>query len=268
MDEAIQFLLQHGYLVLFVFVLAEQMGLPLPAIPALLAMGALAGAGQLSYPLALLTAVAASLLSDLTWYQLGRHRGHSVLNLLCRISLEPDSCVRRTQSVIARHGAPTLLFAKFVPGLNTVAPPLAGMIGMRLTRFALWDAGGAFFWAGGFSGLGYLFREQLERLAVYATHLGTGLGLGLGAALAAYLGWKYLQRQRFLRQLWIARITPEELKRKLEAGEDVVVVDLRHSLEFDADNAKIPGALHLLPEELDPRHQEIPRDREVVLYCT
>ena len=267
-DETIQFLLRHGYLVLFVFVFAEQIGLPLPAIPVLLAMGALAGTGQLSYPLALLLAVAASLLSDLIWFQLGRHRGHSVLNQLCRISLEPDSCVRRTENVIALHGARTLLFAKFIPGLNTVAPPLAGMIGMRLSRFAVWDTAGALLWAGGFSGAGYLFSDQLELVAVRASGLGAGLLVLLGAPLAAYLAWKYVQRQRFLRRLQIARISPEELKRKLEAGEDIVVVDLRHSLEFGAESVKVPGAIHLRPDELDHRHQEIPRNREVVLYCS
>ena len=105
-------------------------------------------------------------------------------------------------------------------------------------------------------------------MGTFALRLGTGLGVLLGAALAAYLLWKYVERRHFLRQLHIARITPEELRRRLDAGQEIAVVDLRHALEFDADSMKVPGALHLLPEELERRHQEIPRDRDVVLYCS
>lgn len=268
MSEAIDFLLRHGYTVLFFFVLAEQIGLPLPSVPVLLAVGALAGAGQLSYPLALAVAVLASLLSDFIWYQLGRRRGASILNLLCRISLEPDSCVRRTEDVFARHGAGALLYAKFLPGLNTAAPPLAGLFRMRLGRFLAFDAVGALFWAGAFSGLGFLFSDQLERVAAYASRLGSWLGVLLVGGLAGYIAWKYFDRRRFLRRLRIARITPEELQRKLAAGEKMVVIDLRHALDFEAEAATLPGALHILPEQLDRRHHEVPRDRDIVLYCT
>ena len=160
------------------------------------------------------------------------------------------------------------LLAKFIPGLNTAAPPLAGMFRMRLSRFLLFDSAGALLWAGTFCGTGYLFSAQLERIARSASRLGAWLAVLLAGALAAYIAWKYLQRHRFIRQLRTARVTPEELMRKLEAGEEIVVVDLRHSFEFEADNVKIPGSLHMLPEELNHRHTEIPRDREVVLYCT
>lgn len=268
MDQAIQFLLRHGYATLFLFVFAEQMGLPLPAVPILLAMGALAGAGQMSFPLALGLAVVASLLSDLFWYQLGRYQGSSILNLLCRISLEPDSCVRRTEDVFARHGARALLFAKFVPGLNTAAPPLAGLFRMGLGRFLAFDTAGAVLWAGAFSGLGYVFSEQLEQVARAVLQFGSWSMAGVLLALAGYIGWKYFDRQRFLRELRIARITPEELQQKLEAGEEVVIVDLRHRMEFEGEASTLPGAVHILPEEFDQRHLEIPRNREIVLYCT
>jgi len=213
-------------------------------------------------------ALLAALLSDVIWYQLGRHRGHSILNLLCRISLEPDSCVRRTENVFASHGARALLFAKFIPGLSTAAPPLAGIFRMRLPRFLVWDGAGTLLWVGAFVGTGYLFSTQLERIAAIALRLGAWLVAVLVGALAAYIGWKYVQRRRFIRKLRIARITPEELMRKMEAGEEIVVVDLRHSLEFEADGVSVPGALRFSPDELDRRHQEIPRDRDVVLYCT
>jgi membrane protein DedA with SNARE-associated domain len=268
MNEAFQFLLRHGYAVLFGFVFAEQLGLPIPAIPVLLAMGALVGAGQFSLAIAIPVALLAALLSDVIWYHLGRHRGPSVLNLICRISMEPDSCVRRTENVFARHGARALLFAKFVPGLSTVAPPLAGIFRMRLPRFLVWDGAGTLLWIGTFVGTGYLFSTQLERIAAFALRLGAWLVAVLLGALAAYIGWKYVQRRRFIRRLRIARITPDELMRRIGAGEEIVVVDLRHSLEFEADGMSVPGALRFSPDELDGRHQEIPRDRDVVLYCT
>lgn len=268
MHGPLEFLLKHGSLVLFVWVFAEQLGLPLPAIPLLLAAGALAGAGRLSLAVSLITAVCGALLADVLWYELGRRRGNRVLQWLCRISLEPDSCVRRTEGVFARHGARSLLVAKFLPGLSTVAPPLAGIFGMQPARFLLFDAAGALFWAGSFLGLGYAFSGQLESVAERALSLGGALLVLLAGALAAYIGWKFIARQRFLRELRIARITPEELKEKLEAGEEMVIVDLRHALDFDAAPETIPGALHMDAQELQERNERLPRDREVILYCT
>ena len=268
MHSTLEFVLRHGYTLVFLVVLMEQAGLPIPSLPILLAVGALAGAGKMSLPLALGLAVVASLIADSIWYGLGRLRGHSILSLLCRISLEPDSCVRRTENTFAQRGARSLLVAKFIPGLSTVAPPLAGLLRMRLWRFFTWDAAGALLWAGAYAGIGFVFSAELDRVVVYLQHLGSGLLVLLFGGLGAYLGFKYYQRQRFIRALRIARITPEQLKQKLDAGEDVVVVDLRHSVEFEADNAKIPGAMHLDPEKIEQCHLEIPRDRDLVLYCT
>lgn len=268
MEEILDFIVRYKYLVLFGFVFAEQIGLPLPALPVLLAGGALARTGQLHLGLALVVAVAASVLSDFLWYEIGRRRGIKVLNLLCRISLEPDSCVRRTEDLFARHGARSLLVAKFLPGFNTVAPPLAGIFGMRLSRFLLFDTLGAMLWITAFGSLGYAFGQQLEDLAQKLAAWGAGFGVLLGVTLGAYILVKFIQRQRFLRELRIARITPAELARKIDAGEEIVVVDLRHSVEFEAEPESIPGALHLPVEEAEQRSVEIPQGPEVVLFCT
>lgn len=268
MPGPLEFLLHHGALVLFAWVFAEQLGLPLPAIPLLLAAGALAGAGRLSLVVSLCTVVSAALLADGLWYELGRRRGNRVLHWLCRISLEPDSCVRRTEGVFARHGARSLLVAKFLPGLSTVAPPLAGVFGMRLARFLLFDAAGALLWAGSFLGLGFAFSGEIERIAERALSLGGALFALLAGALAAYIGWKFLARRRFLRELRIARITPEELKQKLDAGEDLVIVDLRHVLDFGALPEMIPGALRMEAQDLQKKSSLLPGDREIILYCT
>ena len=268
MDETFQFLIRHGYSVLFLWVLAEQLGLPLPATPLLLAAGALAGAGQMNLWLALALAVLACMLGDVSWYQFGRLRGGKVLNLLCRISLEPDSCVRKTENAFVRHGSRSLLIAKFVPGLNTMAPPLAGIIGMRLGRFLIFDALGTLLYIGTFIGLGFVFSNQLEQVASRVASLGFSLLVILAGGLAAYIFWKYIQRRRFIRSLRIARITPEELRRKIEAGEEVVVVDLRGTLDFEAEPQTIPGAIRLAPDKVEEGHNQIPRDREIVLFCT
>jgi len=268
MHYFVDFLLHHGYSVVFAFVLAEQIGLPLPATPILLAMGALAGAGRLSYLSALGLGIIASLIGDILWYWLGRKRGYSVLNLLCRVALEPDSCVRRTENVFTRFGAGSLLFAKFVPGLSTAAPPLAGLFRMPMARFLLADTAGAAIWVMTFSGVGYIFRAQLEDAAVYALGFGKSLSVILVAMLAAYVVWKIWQRQRFLRKLRVARINPDDLLRKIKAGEEVMIVDLRSPMDVESSGIKIPGALLMAPTELETRHQEIPRDRDIILYCT
>ena len=268
MNESIQFLTRHGYAVLMGWVFAEQIGLPVPSLPMLLAAGALAGAGMMSYGAVVALAVAAAISSDVIWYQIGRRRGIKVLQLLCRISLEPDSCVRNTENVFAKHGVRSLLVAKFIPGLNTAAAPLAGIVGMVFGRFLLFDVMGATLWAGSISAVGFYFTGQLERLAAQAERLGFSLLVLIIGGFAGFIAWKYFKRQRFLRDLRMARITPEELQEKIRAGEEVVIVDLRQSLSFAADPETIPGAQHIDPKELEQHHEQIPRDREVVLYCT
>jgi len=268
MDIVIDVLVRHGYVVLFSWVFAEQIGLPIPAVPVLMAAGALAGRGRLSLAVALVVAGIASLASDTIWYWIGRTGGGRVLGWLCRVSLEPDSCVRRTQHTFSVHGARSLLIAKFVPGFSTAAPPLAGIIGMPVLRFVVFSGLGGLLWAGVFVGLGWLFSNQLEMVAASVKSMGIWVIALLVAALGAYIAWKYVSRQRFLRRIRIARITPEELKAKLDAGEAMMVVDVRHPVDFDAEPSIIPGALHLTTEELEARHGEIPREREIVLYCT
>lgn len=268
MDEAIQFLMEHAYALLFWLVLLEQIGLPIPSVPLLLAAGALAGAGTMDFAFASGLAIIAALTADLFWYYRGRYRGGRVLNLLCRISLEPESCARRTETMFARHGAYSLLIAKFVPGLNTAAPPLAGVFRMPLSRFMLFDGLGALFWVAAFAGLGYVFSEQLEQIAVHFLRWGSGLAVVVVGSLAAYMLWRYIQRQRFLRNLRIARISPGELMDRLAAGDALMIVALRQPLDVEAFPYMIAGALRLSLEEVEHRHAETPRDRDVVLYCS
>lgn len=181
--------------------------------------------------------------------------------------LEPDSCVRRTQVSFGKNGARVLLVSKFVPGLNAMAAPLAGIIHMGWRRFLVFDVAGALFWVGTYTMTGYAFSGELERVAANAAHFGEWLLVVLLAGFAGYIGWKYYHRQQFLRRLKIARITPEELKEKIDSGEDVIIVDLRHTLDFETQPETIPGALRMDAADLEEAYAVIPRDREIVLFC-
>src|SRR6516162_2183389 len=265
LEQAADFLISNGYALLFGWVLLEQMGLPIPAAPLLIAAGALARAGRMNLTFAVALAFIALILADLFWYSLGRYRGVRILKLLCRISLEPDSCVRRTENLFVRHGVQSLLVAKFVPGLNTAAPSLAGIFRMPVRRFMIFDSLGGFFWVVTVTSLGLIFSDQLEQIAL---RWGGWLVAVVAGSLGAYVLWKFIQRQRFLRRLRIARITPKELMDKLTAGETISIVDLRQPMDIEAFPQMIPGALRIAMEEIEDRHGEIPRDRDVVLYCS
>ena len=263
-----EFLRAYGYPLVFLAVLGENLGLPLPSFAVVLAAASLAA--EMRFSLVGLAAVtmAAALLGDVAWYILGRFRGRPILRTLCSISLNPDSCVSRTENLFERHGLKSLLAAKVMPGLNTRAPPLAGMFGMRFSRFLLFDGIGAVIYNGLFVALGFVFSRQLEKVAQIALGLGAGILLLVAGGLGAYIAWKYVQRQRFMRSLRVNRITAEELKQKIDAGDKVAIVDLRHAMDFEADPNTIPGALFLPSEEFDRRHHEIPVDRELILFCT
>ena len=262
------FLAEHGASVLFWVVFVEQIGLPLPALPLLVAAGALVGAGKMSLAAALLLPIAASLPPDLAWYYLGRHKGGKVLGFLCRLSLEPDSCVRDTENVFHRNGPRGLLLAKFIPGFSTVAPPLAGIVGMPAATFVLYDLGGTLIWAAVSAGIGALFSNQLEQLIGLFDQAGGLMLVIILLGLAGFIAYKFFHRQKFLRHLRMAKISADELKQRMDAGDAISVVDVRHPLALDLDPEGIPGAINFTLEEIEHRHHEIPRDRDIVLYCT
>ena len=268
MEELTRFIVAHGYLLLAGWVFLDQLGVPIPAFPVLIAAGALVGTGQLHPAAALAAATLGSIPSDLVWYETGRRRGGSVLRLLCRLSLEPDSCVRSTEETFARYGPRSLLLAKFIPGYQTMAPPLAGMSGMSVGRFLAWDIPGAALWSGAFMGLGFVFADQIDGAYQLASALGTQLFVLLALGLVAYVGWKYVHRLRFTRRLRTMRIEPDELMELLASNGGVALFDLRNALAIEVDPRRIPGAQVMSLEDLDARHEEIPRDREIVLYCS
>jgi len=268
MAEILDFLTRHGPSVLFAAVFVEQLGIPLPASPWLLAAGALSATGSPHWYSALIAAACGSLLADAIWFYLGRTRGQRVLNFLCRVSLEPDSCVRRTQDLFTRYGMRGVVAAKFIPGLSTLAPPMAGNSGMPASRFFFFDSLGSLLYPGVFILLGAIFNRQLDQVLDALERLGTGAVALVVALLALYLGYKFYQRHRLLNELRMARITVDELNQRMEKGEMVTILDLRSSAEVERNPLLIRSARHMTLEELKSRQNEIPRDRDIILYCS
>src|SRR5258707_4416350 len=196
MNEVLQFLIEHGYAILFGVVFLEQAGLPVASVPVLLGIGALSAEGRFSVVSALLLSLLASLTADIVWYELGRRRGYGVLRVLCRISMEPESCVKRTTGAFQRHGAGTLVAAKFIPGFGAVATPMAGLLQMSPGRFLLLDGVGVTLWAGLYLALGVIFGKQLEKVAGVIARTGTSLAVVVVCLVAGYLSWKWILRRR------------------------------------------------------------------------
>ena len=265
MNETAEFVIRHGYAVLFFWVLAEQGALPIPSFPLLMVCGALVRTGHLSAAPVLFLGMLACLIADGAWFQLGRSRGKRVLGFLCRIALEPDSCVRQTENGFVRYGVRFLLISKFIPGMNALAAPLAGSARVGWGQFLVFDALGAAVFVSSWGTVGYLFGDQLEAIGLVVGHAGFRLFLTIVAITGGWIAWKYFQRRRFFNQLAMARINVTELQRMLLAGEDVVIIDVRGMMNADGP---IPGALRIPLSELAARHDEVPRDRDVVLFCS
>lgn len=267
MNDASRFLVVHGLPIIFGAVLLDQLGVPIPAAPWLLAAGALAAVGKFNWLLALGLSVLACLMADFLWFYLGRYRGTQVVALLCRMSLEPDTCVRKTVNVFTRYGWRGIIVAKFVPGMSTVTPPLAGMAGVSAGQFFLVDGVASVLYSAGFILLGYVFSDQITRIAAALNHFGGGFVTIIVILVSLYIIYKFWDRQRVLRELRTAKITPAELGQLLNAEEKPLILDVRPVLELEQDPAIIRGAVHVAMEDLEFREKEFSRDREIVIYC-
>ena len=266
-------LLKHGYSVLFASVFARQMWLPVPAILFLIAAGALAGDGQMTLAVALGLAVSACLLADMVWYEAGRRWGDQILHFVYGLALDPDAAVRRSKEVFVQHGLRTLMLAKFIVGLDAATPPLAGLSGTNRLRFIAFDAIGAALWSGVYGGLGFVLGKDVDRAALYAWRVGELWVVVVFVLLTIYMGRKLIRWHRFSREFRMARITPEELKAKLDAGRKVMIVDLHGCRGTMRGHQSIPGAVCIDPYRLGQqnnftRRTPISHDQEIVLYCS
>lgn len=265
MNETAQFVIRHGYALLFFWILAEQGALPLPSVPLLLVCGALAKVGYLRPAFVLFWGIAACLIADSVWFQIGRKRGPRILALLCRLALEPDSCIRQTESGFHKFGLRFLLISElpargpenaFIPGMN---------FGVRWSRFLLYDTAGSAVWISSWGLVGYLFGEQLEAVGAVVARAGFRLFLSIVVILGGWILWKHILRLLFLRKVAAARITPEELMALLEAGEEMLVIDVRAT---SPGEDALPGSLRIPSADLAKRHGEIARYRDVILFCS
>jgi membrane protein DedA with SNARE-associated domain/rhodanese-related sulfurtransferase len=216
---------------------------------------------------ALAVSTLAATLGDLGWFWAGRRYGYSVLKFLCRFSLSPDSCVRQTENVFERRGVATLVIAKFVPGLAIVAPPLAAALGFRITAYVVYNGIGAALYCATGLVLGFVFHSQIDWLLGRLTDLGGYALLVVAAALAVYIAYRWWVRLRFLNTLRTARVSVEELYRMMSEGEDPIVLDVRSRTHRELDGRRIPGARPVDIDDMQRALADIPRDREVVVYC-
>lgn len=259
---------QYGLSLVIVNVFIDQLGLPVPAVPTLVMAGGLAANGQISLLALFSGSVIACLLADCGWYLLGQLYGIRVLKTLCRISLEPDSCVSQTQSRFERWGVNSLVIAKFVPGLAIIAPPMAGALGIGWLRFILLSTASAVLWVGVALFAGFLFKSQIEAVLVNLDRFGSLVALAAALLLAAYIAYKWWERARFFRLLRMARIDVTDLHQLIKRGDAPVIVDVRSATARALEPRWIPGALHLPLDQVAGRVKGLPKDREIVLYCT
>src|SRR6202521_5870672 len=266
--DLVSLLGHYGLAVVFANVLIEQLGLPVPAVPTLVVAGALATEGALSMPLLFAVALLACSLADIAWYLAGRRFGNGVMKMLCRISLTPDFCVSETQARFERWGVNALVIAKFVPGLATIAPPLAGATRIGWPQFLFFNTLGATLWVGAGLGGGMLLGPQMEWLLTRLDDIGSVAIIIIVALLAAYIAFKWWERRRFFTMLRMARIGGDELYRLIDAGLKPVIVDVRSPTARALEPRRIPGALHVPLHAVDHHVKDLPRDREIILYCT
>jgi len=267
LSEILRLISEHGLTIVFVNVLVEQLGLPLPAIPTLVVAGGLAGDGKLPVAAIFGLAFLACAIGDGLWFLAGRIWGRRVMRLLCRISLSPDSCVRQTEVHFERWGGWSLVLAKFIPGLSTIAPPLAGATRVGWARFLFWNSIGVALWVGIAVGAGWIFRGQIAQLLGLVERFGAAALEIAGALLALYIAFKWWERQRFYRMLRMARVTVDELRAAMKQDKPPLVVDVRSGPNRKLDPRFIPGALEMEINEVEARLAELPEDRELVFYC-
>ena len=258
----------HRVLIVAANVLANQLGLPVPVIPTLIVAGALIGQGTLAPATLFACAILACITADSVWFVAGRFYGNGVMKLLCRISLTPDSCVSETQSRFERWGSNALLVSKFVPGLALIAPPLAGAMRMSWLRFLCYSCLSSTAWVGLAVLGGVLFRHQIEQIMPRLAGFGlTAVGV-ICIVLAGYIAFKWWERVRFYSALRMSRIDVNELDRMMRSGIGPLIVDVRSATAVTLDPRRIPGALHVPLTGAQQYLRELPRDREIICYCT
>jgi membrane protein DedA with SNARE-associated domain len=268
MTELLSAIARHGYLLIFGIVLCESIGLPLPAALALVAGGAASASHTLHPATVLAIALSAMVLGDITTFTLGRQAGWALLGFLCRLSMNPETCILRSAESFYKRGKLTLLFAKFVPGINTMAPPLAGSMKMRPLQFLRFDVVGAALYVCAYFTLGYSFHNFL---AAITRGIGTAshiMGVVLLIALVVYIAYRVWTYQT-AKHNPVPRAAIEELALRVQAeAEDVIIADVRSHGYYDAAAERIKGSIRFEPNNFAEEVKNLPKDKDIYLYCT
>ena len=261
---------QHGYLLLFLMVFAEAAGLPVPAALALIAAGAAGAAHVLSVPAAFVTALVGMMLGDIMLFLLGRYTGWALLSFICSLSLNPETCILRSAESFYKRGRITLLFAKFIPGVNTMAPPLAGSMKMRPLQFLRLDLAGSCIYILAYGVLGYLFRDFVADITHGFQSAGRTFTQVMVVAVIAYGIYRVVHYRRHRISGIVPRIEVQELARKLASEEhkDIILADVRSHGYYDAGSARIAGSIRIEPNHLAEELKILPKDKDIYLYCT
>jgi membrane protein DedA with SNARE-associated domain/rhodanese-related sulfurtransferase len=267
MESWIARIAEHGYLILFAIAFLETFGLPIPAALALLVAGAASARGLLNPWLTVGGAITAIATGDTLMFLLGRHTGWWLLSLLCRLSLNPESCILRSADAFYRRGRTLLVIAKFLPGINTMAPPLAGSMNMRYLQFVRLDGAGAALYAGAYFTVGFLFSDALGKLTRGYQTFGHIAAWVIGVAVVAYLAvrvWTW-RKARALREAPF--VEPAAAALEL-AGGTAVVYDVRSHGYYEPKAMRIEGSRRLDPNALNQVEHDFPLDQQVYVYCT
>jgi membrane protein DedA with SNARE-associated domain/rhodanese-related sulfurtransferase len=266
MANLISLLQQYGVLIVFAVVLVEQMGLPIPAYPILIVAGALAMDGGTPFLGVLLVAMSACLLADLFWFRAGRRYGKRILKLLCKISLSPDYCVSQTEDNFKKWGPKSMMVAKFIPGFNTIAPPLAGAMGTRLPVFLGFALTGGLLWSVTGIAIGAYFHADVDAVLEVLSTMGSTALMVLGVLLALFVLAKFIERRRFQKAMQTERISVDELRELLDSGHDPIMIDARSATAQMLD-PPVPGALLVNGDPVGLISQ-LPKDRHIIVYCS
>jgi membrane protein DedA with SNARE-associated domain len=260
---------RHGYIALAVAVFLEAIGIPIPAAIALIAAGAAAMSHSMRGDFAFVLAVAATVSGDILLFITGRVSGWWLLGMLCRLSLNPESCILHSAQRFHRRGKLTLVLAKFIPGVNTMAPPMAGSMRMPLLQFFLYDLAGAIVYVAAYFSLGFVFSGVIDAFFHRAENIGRAVEWLAIAAALAYIAYRFILYWKHRRADTAPRIRVHELAERLQSSpEHVIIVDLRSHGYYDPGATRISGSVRLEPTALLTGEVELPRDREIYLYCT
>jgi membrane protein DedA with SNARE-associated domain len=270
MTDFLSALARHGHIVVLAIVFGEAIGLPVPAAMALVAGGAAAASGKLNAPYLFVFSILTILTADLLLYIVGRSTGWALLGFMCKVSVNPETCILRSAESFYKRGKVTLILAKFIPGINTMAPPLAGTMKMRPLQFLRFDFLGVLLYVGGYGGLGFLFHDFLAAILQGFQAAGRLVEIVFVFAFFAYIGYRVWLYRKYAMYRVVPRVQVEELARKLgsEEADNILLVDVRSHGYYDAGASRIRGSIRLEPNNIAEEIKALSHNKDIYLYCT